>query len=153
MQFVKYALCGSIATGINTLVLFLMAWLIFPCLTESDPVVRCLAALGYVIDVPDIEESVRAVRTMLCSVPAYLISSVVCYALNVIFVFKRGRHGRLLEIALFLGASSGATVLGTFVAGILVYTFGMDFTYAVVCNIVTSVLINYVARKKFVFNG
>ena len=152
-QFVKYAVSGGIATAVNVVVLFLAAWLLFPCLTPDDPFVKLFGAFGVTVPTVDLPNSVLARRTMLCSIPAFLLSNAVCYVLNVLFVFRSGRHGRVLEFLLFLAASGIATLSGTLLAGALRDWFGIAFTYASAANLVTAVLVNYVARKKIVFQG
>ncbi len=152
-QFFKYAVSGGIATGVNVVTLFLAAWLLFPCLTPDDPFVRLFGAFGVTLPTPALTDAVRSSRTMLCSVPAFLLSNAVCYTLNVLFVFKSGRHGRVVEFLLFLLASGIAALAGALLAGALVRWTGIAFTYASVANLVTAVLVNYVARKKIVFNG
>jgi putative flippase GtrA len=37
VQFLKYGICGGLATLVDMTVFFLLAWLVFPALTESDP--------------------------------------------------------------------------------------------------------------------
>jgi putative flippase GtrA len=43
--------------------------------------------------------------------------------------------------------------LGTFLMGILIDKLGIQTTYAFGANLVSSLAINYVLRKFFVFNG
>ncbi len=153
-QFVKYAVSGGIASAVNLVVLFLAAWFLFPCLTAEDPFVRLAARLGYDIPIPEIDNALRARRaSVLCPVPAFIVSNVVCYVLNVLFVFRSGRHGRRLEFALFLLASLVATAAGGGLSYLLVHRLGIATTYAFASNIVTAVLVNYIARKKLVFRG
>lgn len=152
-QFIKYMICGGLATAVNVVTLFLAAWFLFPCLTPDDPFVKLLGLVGVTVPTVEIAEAVRSHRTMLCSIPAFVLSNIVCYILNVLFVFKSGRHGRALEFLLFVAASGIATLSGTLLAGALVRWFGMAFTYASAANLVTAVLVNYIARKKIVFNG
>lgn len=153
LQFVKYAFCGGLATVVNVVVLFLASWFLFPCLTESDPFVQFFAWVGVAIPTPELTDAIRSLRTMLCSIPAFLLSNAFCYLLNVIFVFQSGRHNRATEFFLFLLASGIAAGLGTLLAGALVRWASIDFTYASAANLVTAVLINYAARKKIVFKG
>lgn len=152
-QFIKYAVSGGIATAVNVAGLFLCAWLLFDCLTPDDPFVKLLSAMGVSFDLPTLSDTERAARTMYCSIPSFIVANIVCYVLNVLFVFRSGRHGRAVEFLLFVASSGFATLLGTLVAGLLVRTMGIAFTYASAANIVTSVAVNYVARKKFVFKG
>ena len=44
-------------------------------------------------------------------------------------------------------------VLGTSMMGWLIRRFGMQTTYAFGANLVSAVLINYAARKFFIFSG
>lgn len=153
VQFLKYAICGGLATAVNVVVLFAASWVLFPCLTPEDPFVKFFAFLGVQVPTPDLTQEVRAHLTELCSIPAFILSNIVCYILNVLFVFRAGRHHRSLEFLLFLGASAFAAFLGMKLSGILVRDFNMAFSYASAANIVTAVLVNYIARKKIVFKG
>jgi ABC-type phosphate transport system permease subunit len=68
-------------------------------------------------------------------------------------VFVPGRHRWIVEVGLFYLVSGTAIVIGTWVMGILIRRFGMLTTYAFGANLFAALMINYVMRKFFIFNG
>ena len=75
------------------------------------------------------------------------------YILNVLFVFKSGKHKRHHELLLFYAVSVVSLILATFGGWVLINTFGLGTTWSYVVKMVASVLINYAGRKFFVFKG
>lgn len=149
IQFIKYGLSGGCATVTNIVVLYIFSIWVWPCLTQDDPVRSLLnlpAADG-------ISQSVRALRSVLCNVPAFLISNAVAYLLNILFVFKAGRHHWAVEIALFYAVSGIAFALGTALQWLLIHFFGLTTSAAIGANILTAVMINYAVRKYIIFKG
>ena len=72
---------------------------------------------------------------------------------NIYWVFEAGRHHWLVEVGLFYAVSGISVAIGTGLMGWLIKRYGVRTTYAFVSNIVTAVLINYAARKFFIFKG
>ena len=153
LQFIKYGIAGGLASAVHLLVFFLAAWFLFPALTESDPFVRLFAWLGIAAPTPEVADKLRADRVMLNNLVAFVFSNSVAYFVNVVWVFKPGRHSRLNEMALFFMVSGISVAVGTALAGGLVRWTGIETTYAFAANVLASVSINYVARKYFVFKG
>ncbi|MDR0993258.1 MAG: GtrA family protein [Verrucomicrobiota bacterium] len=148
VQFIKYGLAGGVATAVHILTFFLAGFLLFPCVTQKDILVRLLG-----LAVPVVEESLRARNAVYSNVLAFLVSNLVCYLLNRLFVFKPGRHHVALEFMLFFGVSALSMTVGTTLMGVLIREFGMQTTPAFGANILSSLAINYVLRKFVVFNG
>ena len=152
IQFCKYGTVGVIATAINTVLIFVAAWKLWPALTPSEP--------GWVLwlfdlnaaEINVIEESLRRINYVKCSFFAFMISNAACYVMNVLWVFKPGRHSRLVEFGLFYLVSGFATAVGVGAATWLV-RYGFSTTALVGINIVISVTINYFLRKFAVFDG
>lgn len=147
-QFIKYAAAGGIATGVHILVFFLAGWFLFPCLTQDDLMVKLFG-----LTAPDAGTANRALNASLCSTLGFLFSNAVCYLLNRLFVFTPGRHKWYVEILLFYAASGASLVFGTLIQTTLIQYFGIQTTLAFASNIFTALLINYAARKFFVFKG
>ncbi len=84
---------------------------------------------------------------------AFFVSNTVCYLANRWFVFKPGRHHVVIEFLLFLAVSAVSMAVGTTLMVVLIRRFGMQTTYAFGANILSSLAINYVMRKFFVFKG
>ena len=153
LQFVKYGISGGIASAVHLFVFFLVSWWIFPALTPNDPFVRGLAFCGIAVPTPAMGDALRSNRVMLDNTIAFLFSNSVAYLLNILWVFRRGRHGWLKELLLFFAVSGLSIVVGTLLAGGLVRWTGMATTFAFAANVAASVAINYGARKYFVFQG
>ncbi|MFT5730429.1 MAG: putative flippase GtrA [Desulforhopalus sp.] len=148
LQFVKYALAGVLAGVTHIIVFHLIAWKIFPALQEKDHAVRF-----FNLTIRKINDTTRARNSMISNFIAFLISNMVAYITNILFVFQGGKYHFVLEIFLFYMVSGVSTFLGTILMGILIRRFGLLTTYAFVSNIFTAVMFNYVMRKFFIFNG
>ncbi len=148
IQFIKYALAGGLATITHILVFHLAAWRLFPALQEKDHLVRV-----FKLRLRPLDEGHRARNSMICNTLAFLISNLVAYITNVLWVFEAGRHPFIIEISLFYAVSGISIVIGTLLMGFLIKRFGMLTTYAFATNIISAVMINYAVRKFFIFQG
>jgi len=151
VQFLKYGICGGIATGVDMAVFFLFAWLVFPALTESDPFTKVLTFMGFSIQ--EISEPVRLRNYWINRTACFLFSNFAAYILNVLFVFKAGKHKRSHELILFYAVSLTAFLVGTVVGAWLIKGFGLDTTYSYVAAMISALLINFAGRKFFIFKG
>lgn len=148
IQFIKYGLAGGLATVVHICVFHLVAWKLFPALQENDHAVRLLN-----LKIRPINEYQRARNSMISNTIAFLISNLVAYITNILWVFQPGRHPFIIEILLFYAVSGISVLIGTILMGILIRRFGMLTTYAFVTNIIAAVMINYAMRKFFIFHG
>lgn len=148
LQFLKYSACGGTALAVDMLVFYLVAWLLFPALTEDDLVVR---ALGLQIDV--IPEHVRSLNFFIGSVIAFMASNLTAYILNVLFVFKAGKHSRWKEVGLFYLVSAISIGIAAGIGVLLIQVFGLSTTSCYIAKAVSATLINYAARKYIIFHG
>ena len=148
MQFIKYGIAGGLATVTNIVLIQLAAWKIWPCLQDSDILVKLLK-----LNPAPITDQVRALNFIYCTIFAFIFSNAVAYALNLLFVFKGGRHHWVVEIALFYLVSGISIFIGTALAAALINFAGVSTDVAVITNIVTAVLINYAMRKFFIFKS
>ena len=148
IQFIKYGLAGGVATLTHISVFHLVGWKLFPCLQQHDHAVRLLS-----LRVRETSDSLRAKNSMIANVFAFLLSNLVAYILNILWVFEPGRHHIILEILYFYLVSGISVMIGTTMMGILIKRFGMLTTYAFASNIFTAVMINYAVRKFFIFQG
>jgi len=151
VQFIKYAICGGVATGTHIVVFYLFAIMLFPAIGAGDQVVGVLRRFGIGVSHP--AEAVRARNAVLDNVIAFFFSNTVAYLLNIMWVFEPGRHGRLVEIGVFFAVSATSMAIGTWLLRLLIRRFGFTTTLAFVANIVTSLAINFVMRKFVVFKG
>jgi putative flippase GtrA len=148
VQFIKYAICGGIATGVHISLFYLCAWKVLPALSDTDPVVRILG-----LSVTPVTDAIRARNSMFDNGIAFVFSNLTAYLLNILWVFKAGRHHWLVEIGLFYLVSGISMVIGSSLMGWLINHFGMQTTVAFGANLVTSLAINFALRKYFIFKG
>ena len=148
VQFVKYALAGGIATATHVLIFFLIGFFLFPCVNKDDILVRLFR-----LKAPEVDEARRSRHAVYSNVCAFFVSNTTCYVINRLFVFQPGRHSMLVEFILFCAVSAVSMAIGTTVMGELIKRVKMQTTYAFGANLVSSLAINYVMRKFFVFNG
>ncbi|HEY3306374.1 MAG TPA: GtrA family protein [Candidatus Binatia bacterium] len=148
VQFVKYVLSGTVATAAHILVFHLAAWKMFFALQPDDWFLRLFS-----LRVEELEDATRSRNSMKANGVAFVISNFVAYILNVTWVFVPGRHHWLVEIGLFYLVSGLAIAIGTGLMGLLIRRFGLLTTYAFGANLVAALMINYAARKFFIFSG
>ena len=148
IQFIKYGLSGGVATLAHIIVFHLAGWKVFPCLQQHDHAVRLLN-----LNIQPLEDAQRAKNSMFANGTAFILSNLVAYILNILWVFERGRHHIVLEILYFYMVSGISVLFGTMLMGVLIKRFGMLTTYAFASNIFTAVMINYAVRKFFIFHG
>jgi len=148
VQFIKYGICGGIATGVDILAFFLLAWFAFPALSQDDILVKL-----FNLSPEPITEAIRARNFVIDSVLCFLVSNMTAYILNVLFVFKSGKHKRHHELFLFYAVSTVSLVLATFIGWLLISVFGLDTTWSYVAKMGAALMINYAGRKFFIFHG
>lgn len=145
-QFIKYGMAGGMATGVNIIIFFLLGWRLLPCLTEDDIMVRLLQVAP-----AEVAAARRAVNAAIANTIAFLISNAVAYALNIMFVFKSGRHRWLIEIGLFYAVSGISFAVGVSLQSLLIARFGVMTTIAFGTNIFSALMINFMVRKYLIF--
>lgn len=148
IQFIKYALAGGLATLVHICVFHVAGWKMFPCLQKNDHFVRLLK-----LTIKDLSDTERARNSMIANTIAFLVSNMVAYITNILWVFKAGRHHFVIEILLFYAVSGVSVFLGTMLMGVLIKRYGILTTYAFASNIFTAVMINYALRKFVIFAG
>ena len=57
----------------------------------------------------------------------------------------------ILEFLFFFGVSGIAILIGSFIMGFLIHTYGTTTTTAFLANIIVSLLINFFIRKHVIF--
>lgn len=148
IQFLKYGFAGGVATAVDILITFLMSWLVFKALTPDDPLVKLLG-----LQVQPLDTHVQAMHYATNRGVSFIFSNMTAYILNVLFVFKRGRHHWLKEIGLFYLVSGISFVIGTTLGSCMIEFLHASWTAALIANLVASLLINYVCRKFIIFKG
>lgn len=148
LQFIKYALAGTLAGVTHIIVFHVTAWKVFPALQEKD-----LAVRFFNLRIRNINDATRARNSMIGNFIAFLVANMVAYITNILFVFEGGKYHLIIEILLFYAVSGVSTFLGTVLMGMLIKRMGMLTTYAFGANIFTAVMVNYAMRKFVIFNG
>jgi putative flippase GtrA len=149
-QIIKYIICGGLSVAVDMVAFYLLAWLVFPCLRLSDPVAQLIQWAGFSIQ--EISEAELQHNYWIIKVICFLLSNAVVYILNVLFVFNTGRYRKPIEILLFFG-SSLFQFFFIWLGGILISNFGWEVTYSNITMLLTSMMLNYIIRKKVVFKG
>ncbi len=148
IQFMKYSLCGGFSLGVDVVISFLIAWLWFPALKESEFLVRLFG-----IQVEPLSKIEYGVNFAIGGAMAFMVSNLVAYVLNVRFVFKAGKHSRRKEIGLFYLVSGISVGIGIAIGASLISWFGLSYGFSFVAKAVSTTLINFVARKFIIFHG
>ncbi|TDU68197.1 GtrA-like protein [Prosthecobacter fusiformis] len=133
LQFIKYGICGLGAFITHQLIWFPLSMWVFPAFDHSLP------------------DATRAMNTAISNLIAVFFSTTVAYVTNIMWVFKSGRHSRTVEIASFFIISAISFSGGLLAGPWLIKVFGISTWIAQGSMAVTSVLINYVCRKLFIF--
>ena len=148
VQFIKYGIAGGLSTATHIVTFFFCGWFFLPCLTQDDITVKLLG-----LTAPALSEATRAWNAGCCNAIGFVISNILCYILNRLFVFKPGRHHWVLEFLLFFAVSGLSMVIGTAIQTFLITHQGMQTTLAFGANIVCALFINYAMRKFVIFKG
>lgn len=133
LQFIKYGICGLGAFITHQLIWLGLSLRFFPSIDSSLP------------------DSTRALNSTISNSIAVVFSTAVAYVTNVLWVFKSGRHSRTVEIASFFSIGVISFAGGLMAGPWLIKTFGLNTLVAQLSMAVTSVLINFVCRKFFIF--
>jgi putative flippase GtrA len=148
IQFIKYGIAGGLATAVDVVLFYFLAWKVIPALGDDDIVVRLLG-----ITVTAIDEAVRSRNYLINKCITFMFSNLTAYLVNIFWVFKPGRHKRWVEVSLFYVVSIVSFAIGTALGWVMIAVFGLSTTFAYVANLVASVMINYVCRKFIIFKG
>jgi putative flippase GtrA len=136
LQFAKYTVCGTLATGVQLVCFYLFATYVWP-----EALDRSLA------------DEIRRDGAVFSNVLAFPISNTFAYVTNAIWVFTGGRHGRLKEFVLFTFVSSISFAAGLVAGPQLIRWFGISTHLAQASFIASSALVNFIVRKFVVFQG
>lgn len=148
VQFLKYAIGGGVATGVDMLVFFFLAWRVFPALRENDPVATRLH-----LSVTPVEEEDRSRRFVMCTALAFVFSNLTAYLINIVWVFEPGRYSWPVELALFYAVSGFSICVGTLLGWAMIRFLHLSTSFSYVGKLMAALMINYVCRKYFVFKG
>lgn len=152
-QFVKYGVIGVLATCIQTVVFYLLAATCLKCLTADDWAVRFLGLPSAVFTGGEAWYASRGMLAAAATAVGFVIANVFCWLMNRTFVFVPGKFRWFVELGMFFGASTFATVVALGVMKILIDQAGMMTSLAVIVEVAVSFLVNFFVRKFFIFKG
>ncbi|MDB6072806.1 MAG: GtrA family protein [Verrucomicrobiaceae bacterium] len=141
IQFLKYAVCGGLATATLLVIVTVLSMTVFP------------ASKGAIINGEVLDEAVRKHNIILNNTIAFPFSGIVGYILNVMFVFKPGKHSRGKEMFLFFLVAAAGFFPGLWLVDYLVGHYHIASKWATVTFIITSFMVNFVFRKFVIFKG
>jgi len=147
-QFVKYGTNGVIATYVQTGMFYLLGSTCLLCLAADDWAVRFLGLPSAAVS-----DGARAVRFAAATAVGFVVANVVCWLMNRWCVFKPGKFRWHVELALFFGASTLATVVALGLSSALIRFAGLMTTIALAIEVVVSFLVNFFIRKFYIFKG
>lgn len=148
LQFIKYAVVGAISTAIQTGVFYILAATVLACLGPDDMAVRFLGFPSV-----EISDGVRAWRSAWAQGVGFTISNFCCWLMNRRFVFTPGHHKWYVELGMFYAASTTAFFAGIFLQSLVIGAFGWQTSVGVAIEVLTSLSINFVVRKFFIFRS
>lgn len=151
VQFMKYGICGGAAVFVHFAFLYSLGTLVLPAFDINDPASSLLRKMG--LPVTAIDEVVRSRNYTIDTVISFFFSNLTAYVLNVLWVFKPGRHSRAVEVSIFYAVSGLSFAIGVGLANVLILWLHFSTTTAFVANLVCSTLINYGMRKFVIFKG
>lgn len=152
-QFIKYGVIGVMATLVQTGVFYLLASTCFMCLTNDDWAVRFLHLPAAQFTGNETWFVSRGMLASYATAVGFFLANVFCWLMNRWFVFKPGKFKWYVEFGMFFGTSTIATVIALGVMKVLIDSFGLMTTFAVVVEVVVSFFVNFFVRKFFIFKG
>lgn len=148
VQFLKYGVAGGLATLVHVVLFFFIAWKVFPALQETDHIVLLLGLSLAKVDLAE-----RSINSMLSNGIAFMISNMIAYILNILWVFQSGKNSRFVEMVLFYLVSGLSVLTGTGIIGFLIRYCNLETTFAFSINVCVSLSINYIIRKHIIFKS
>lgn len=169
VQLVVYGFCGSLATLVSVGQVVLLSKNVLPAyegmlIDPQNVIIRFLSAWwpgqGYADLVAKavengsvLSDELRAIHLFVNNTIAFVTTNFFVYFINVLLVFKRGRHHPWIEFFWFTLINGISFGLSQIAGPWLVHRFGVMTNIAIFTNAVFAAAINFVARKFFVFKN
>ena len=153
VQLVKYGIVGVMATCVQTGVFYLLAATCLKCLTADDWAVRLLGLPSVAFTGEEPWYASRGTLAAAATAIGFVFANIFCWLMNRWFVFRPGRYRWYVELGMFFGASTVATVIALGIMKFLIDQFGLMTTLAVVVEIIVSFFVNFFIRKFLIFKG
>ena len=152
-QFVKYGVIGVMATCVQTVIFYVMASTCLKCLTADDLAVKFLGLPSVAFTGNEAWYASRGMLAALATAIGFVAANIFCWLMNRWFVFRPGKFRWYVELAMFFGASTSATLIALGVMKVLIDQFGLMTTLAVIVEVVVSFFVNFFIRKFVIFKG
>lgn len=152
-QFVKYGAIGVMATLVQTGVFYFLASTVLMCLTSDDWAVRFVGLPAADFTGTEPWFASRGMVAAYATAVGFFLANVFCWLMNRWFVFRPGKFRWYVEFGMFFGTSTIATVIALGTMKVLIDSFGMMTTFAVVVEVMVSFFVNFFVRKFFIFKG
>lgn len=141
IQFLKYGVCGGIATVASMGTWFVLARTVYPAID------------GMMVDGAVISDNLRATNSTIANVWGWVFGNAVAYVTNLAFVFEGGRHSRWVEFLSFTAVSFLAFIVGLLAGPYLIKEFGLNTYISQLTFLFASLAMNFVCRKFFIFKS
>ena len=152
-QFVKYGAIGVMATCVQTGVFYVLASTCLRCLTADDLAVKLFGLPSVAFTGNEAWYASRGMIAAAATAVGFVVANIFCWLMNRRFVFKPGKFRWYVELAMFFGASTLATVIALGLMKFLIDQFGLMTTLAMGVEVVVSLLVNFFIRKFVIFKG
>ena len=152
-QFVKYGAIGVMATIVQTGLFYLLASTCLMCLGADDWAVRYAGLPSASFTGREAWYASRGMLAAYATAVGFFVANVFCWLMNRWFVFRPGKFRWYAEFGMFFGASTLATLIALGTMKVLIDSFGMMTTFAVVVEVVVSFCVNFFIRKFYIFKG
>ena len=152
-QFVKYGAIGVMATIVQTGLFYLLASTCLRCLGADDWAVRYAGLPSASFTGREAWYASRGMLAAYATAVGFFVANVFCWLMNRWFVFRPGKFRWYAECGMFCGASALATLIALGTMKVLIDSFGMMTTFAVVVEVVVSFCVNFFIRKFYIFKG
>ena len=134
-------------------VFYALAATCLKCLTPDDWAVVELGLPSVTFDGTEPWYASRWFLAAAATAVGFVIANIFCWLLNRAIVFRPGKFAWYVEFALFFCASSFATLVALAVQSLLIRYFGVTTSFAVIVEVLVSFVVNFCARKFFIFRG
>ena len=151
--FVKYGAIGVMATCVQTGVFYVLASTCLRCLTADDLAVKLFGLPSVAFTGNEAWYASRGMIAAAATAVGFVVANIFCWLMNRRFVFKPGKFRWYVELAMFFGASTLATVIALGLMKFLIDQFGLMTTLAMGVEVVVSLLVNFFIRKFVIFKG
>jgi len=152
-QLVRYGIVGVMTTIVQTAVFYLCGSTVFRCLTADDWAVRLLHLPYADFSGNEIWSESRWFLAALAVSVGFIVADIFCWIMNRLFVFNTGKYKWYVEFGLFFVTDLAAAVVAVAVQSVLIDWLLISTTVAMIFEIVVSFAVNYMIRKKVIFNG